>query len=205
MGALGTACSGGTDANSDLGNVDDIVVSETTDDNGVTERLIVTVGQPANLDLVPINSAVELVAPWEYDPGSSCMSVNIPVPSVEVDRGIAEQSGVYVAYFVAEFENVEMAADAQSGVGFCYPAHTVTLAEALGRTPGATDLQQQQELSSNGLTEFETRVSPPRFGDPGPVTFTARDDNTVAFLIDLDNRFDIHDGWNLAGELVHGY
>lgn len=204
FGVLATACSNGTGASSDLGNVNEAVAGETTDKSGVTERIIVTVGQPANLDLVPVDSPAVLVAPWEYDPGRNCEFADISVPSVEVDRGVAQQSGVHVAYFIAEFESSEIAEGVQSSVSRCYPEYTATLAATLGRTPGTTDLQQQQELSFNGTTEFETRVSPPSFGDPGPVTFTARDDRTVAFLIDLDNTLDVHDAWNLAGELVHG-
>lgn len=201
-GACSTAGPSVDQQSSDLGNVKEVLLSESTDENGVTEEITITLGNPASLNLTPIDTSVNLVSPWDYVPGESCQLDELPMPTTELNRGLAEQSGLHLVYFVAEFDTAEAAHDAQSGSSYCYPNYTTTLAADLGRSPGVATVERLQETSFNGNAEVDTRISPPPFNDEGPVIFSARQDRVVAILIDLDNSLDSYDGMNLARELA---
>jgi hypothetical protein len=198
---IGAGCSGEPAERGELGTVREVVVSESTSDDGVTESLIVTLGTPAELALEAVDTGAVAVAPWEFDPGDACVGRDVPVPTGEHGRGIAMQRGVHVAYFIATYADADAAHEAQSSL-MCYHRATAALATDVGRTPGTPSHEQRQEMGWDGAHQTETRISPPMFQDDGPVVFSGRVDEVVAFLVDLDNGLDEFDGPNLAVQLA---
>lgn len=199
----GAACSGGDSPNADgeLGTVERIVVDETVGADGVTERITVTVGTPASLDVEPVDTDVEVVAPWEVSSTASCVGDEVPQPVAESTRGVVTQQGVHLAVVVARFADDEAAHDAQSG-GFCYREIAAATAAQLGRSPGVSDLASQQGLDVDGGVPTEFRISVPPFDESGPTVFSGRRGASLAVVVDLDNGLDEHDGPNLALELA---
>lgn len=204
---VGVACSGGAGSNGDsagageLGTVREVVVEETVNADGSTETITVTLGDPASLAFEPVATDVAIVAPWETPDRENCMGPEIPQPIAELDRGVAEQGGVQLAYFVAGYASNEAASGAMSAL-LCYHDLAAEMADDLGRQPGEAAVGSRQELSHMGGEPAEFRISRPMFGDEGPAIFSARTGATLAFLIDLDNGLDEYDGPNLVAELT---
>jgi len=204
---VGVACSGGSTSNSDsarageLGTVREVVVEETVNADGSTEVVTVTFGEPASLAFEPVATDVAIVAPWETPERENCMGPEIPQPVAELDRGVAEQGGLQLAYFVAEYDTNEAASGAMSAL-LCYHDLATEMAAELGRQPGEATVGSRQEISNMGGEPAEFRISPPMFGDEGPAIFSARTGATLAFILDLDNGLDEFDGPNLAAELA---
>ncbi len=199
----GAACSGDEsgDADGELGTVERIVLDETVGADGVTERITVTVGTPASLDVEPVETGVAVIAPWEVSSTATCVGDEVAQPVDESTRGIVTQQGVHLAVVVARFADDEAAHDAQSG-GFCYREIAAATAAELGRSPGVSALDPQQGLDVDDGVQTEFRISVPPFDEPGPTVFSGRRGASLAFVIDLDNGLDEHDGPNLALELA---
>ncbi|NQY56227.1 MAG: hypothetical protein HRT86_07050 [Ilumatobacteraceae bacterium] len=201
-GAAALLTSGNSTDDNQLDAVEDVVVSDQSNVDGVRERVILTLNEPADLDFDDVDRTAEFVVPSAYTPGQECLWSAPPQPTAELDRGIGVQHGVHLAYFVAQFESDSMAAAAASSVSDCYRYYAARLAEDLGRSPGVSQLDRDQEFTIEGGMQLETRIASPSFNEPGPVGFSARNGSAVAVLLDLDNALDTFDGPSLASDLV---
>lgn len=203
---FGAACSGSdsSSSNTGFGNVEEVVVSETVNDDGSSETITVSAGRPASLSLTPLVSEVSLVSPAEYDPGESCEGFGSPEPVAEVGRGLGEQNGAQFAWFVTDYANEERAWSALTGTSFCYDNYAVDLAAELGRTPTESTLDEMQwaEMIDGEPVQFSIDV--PSFDEAGPAIVSARTGGRLAMLIDLDNALDEHDAASLSVDLLLG-
>jgi hypothetical protein len=205
---LGSSCSGGSFSEStshaEFDSVQEVVVSEQLNDDGSSETLTVTVGEPASLLLTPVPHDITLVSPSEFYPGERCEGFGSPTPTAEVGRGVGEQNSAQFVWFVTDYADEESAWSAMTATSFCYDDYVVDLAADLGRTPGVSSLEQVQwaELVDGEPVQFSIDV--PSFDEAGPAILFARTGGRVAVLLDLDNALGERDAGSMTADLLLG-
>lgn len=202
---LGSACIGSSEddqAAGELGRVDEVVLSETVGDDGVTETITVSVGRPARLTMTTVDSGADLVSPGELEPSDSCLRFATPEPLEDTFRGIGEQDGVELAYFVAEYTDGDAANDAMSGASLCYLDYAAEVAAGRGFEPSVSPHDPLQFLDLHDGEQFEFRIHTQDFDDEGPAVYSARLGSTVATVIDLDNQLDQFDAESLSLQIA---